>query len=206
METLQFIVIFAYSCIFLYPVQGQSQSSCELPFVWNAATGDNWLLPGIIPGYRAKFELVVEGLDSNNRYIPGRAHKVSVKVRSKTEGRMRGFYLLLDPVEEQTSDCMCSFNVSCGLGRFVKKSNKKNARLGTKMLANCTQMIYADNKVNKKRWTMKWVAPTCGGVVIRATIRGKDGKIYFDNDDLEPQFQVLSRILYPSTDSAPEES
>jgi len=55
----------------------RKRKSCNPP-VWNAATGNNWPLAGVMNNTEPTYELLVKGLDKQGRYKPGRKHKSMV--------------------------------------------------------------------------------------------------------------------------------
>jgi len=48
--------------------------TCNPP-VWNAATGNNWPLAGVMNNTKPTYELLVKGLDKQGRYKPDKKHK-----------------------------------------------------------------------------------------------------------------------------------
>nr|BAB68355.1 Cs-BCD1 [Ciona savignyi] len=188
------VVLLVYLLAQIMFLTPEAQGQCDPP-LWNGKLGNNWNLPGILPNSKPKFNLTIKKLDKNYRYRPGKRHNIKVQMANfNSTERMLGFFLTLEPISDQPENCMCSFNVSCGLGRF---NRPRRTKLGPKLPENCDQLIFADNrKSTKVSFSVVWIAPTCGGVTMRATIRSKKRKIYSDDDDIEPQYQLLTKVLY----------
>ncbi|CAK8683237.1 uncharacterized protein LOC143470279 [Clavelina lepadiformis] len=172
----------------------QSLKVCDPP-LWNHELVDNWPLAGVLNTTQPKFELVVKRIGDDGRYIPKKQYGVVVRTRNGRGKilKMTGYYIFLDV--EGNPDPNCT-----SLGYF-KGSKLRKAGVPT-VQPKCSGPLIMDRtglRAVKRAGGGKWRAPRCGNIIMRAIVLAADGKQYHDNDSVDPQYQLLTKILRPAT-------
>lgn len=171
---------------------------CQPP-VWNMQMVDNWNGISRRGGNPTpKFELSIKAVDKHKGYRSGKTYKYLIKSKTKNL-KMNGYYITLT---SNSSECECKEAGArmCPVGNFIS-SRKRIAGAPTVELG-CNDPIVVDYTAVLKKAKGSWRAPACSDaeIIMRAQVRGVDGHLYQDADEVNEKF--LTKVIRPAPKKA----
>ncbi|XP_078481263.1 uncharacterized protein LOC100176057 isoform X1 [Ciona intestinalis] len=136
-------------------IDPNSDDQCNTPNLGIASIGRNILSRGSnVPKYKLAIRKLKKG------FQPGKSYKVQIKAKSRAPPFKR---FMVEIRKRPTARNGVAVATSCGSGHFPSNST-------VPVNADCPLVAYESSDTNKTSVSLKWTAPSCGCIEIRAVV------------------------------------